>query len=64
MGLEGGRIEASVQPQIPTDVDQNEQFYYVTVGYYRSLSNAQKFANQLRSRGIKTTIQKGRLEQQ
>ena len=64
IALEGGKIEPSVQPQIPTDVDQNEQFYYVTVGYYRSLSNAQKFANQLRSRGIKTTIQKGRLEQQ
>ena len=64
IALEGGKIEPNVQPQIPTDVDQNEQFYYVTVGYHRSLSNAQKFANQLRSRGIKTTIQKGRLEQQ
>lgn len=64
IALEGGQIEPSVQPQIPTDVDQNEQFYYVTVGYYRSLANAQNFANQLRSKGILTTIQKGRLEQQ
>lgn len=64
IALEGGQITPTVKPTEPKVEDQNEQFYYVTVGYYRSLSNAQKFANQLRSRGIKTTIQKGRLEQQ
>ena len=64
IALEGGQITPTVKPTEPKIEDPNEQFYYVTVGYYRSLSNAQKFANQLRSRGIKTTIQKGRLEQQ
>ena len=64
IALEGGQITPTVKPTEPKVEDPNEQFYYVTVGYYRSLSNAQKFANQLRSRGIKTTIQKGRLEQQ
>lgn len=48
---------------IDTNTD-SEQFYYVTVGYYRNLSNAKNFANQLKSKGIVTTIQKGRLEQQ
>lgn len=64
IALEGGQITPTVKPTESKVEDSNEQFYYVTVGYYRSLSNAQKFANQLRSRGIKTTIQKGRLEQQ
>ena len=64
IALEGGQITPTVKPTEPKVEDPNEQFYYVTVGYYKSLSNAQKFANQLRSRGIKTTIQKGRLEQQ
>ena len=64
IALEGGQTTPTVKPTEPKVEDANEQFYYVTVGYYRSLSNAQKFANQLRSRGIKTTIQKGRLEQQ
>ena len=48
---------------IDTNTD-SEQFYYVTVGYYRNLSNAKNFANQLKSKGIVTTIQKGRLEKQ
>lgn len=48
---------------IDTNTD-SEQFYYVTVGYYRNLSNAKNFANQLKSKGIITTIQKGRLEKQ
>lgn len=48
---------------IDTNTD-SEQFYYVTVGYYRNLSNAKNFANQLKSKGIATTIQKGRLEKQ
>lgn len=64
IALEGGQITPTVKPTEPKVEDTNEQFYYVTVGYYRSLSNAQSFANQLRSRGINTTIQKGRLEQQ
>lgn len=64
IALEGGQITPTVKPTESKVEDSNEQFYYVTVGYYRSLSNAQKFANQLRSKGIKTTIQKGRLEQQ
>lgn len=48
---------------IDTNTD-SEQFYYVTVGYYRNLSNAKNFANQLKNKGIVTTIQKGRLEKQ
>lgn len=48
---------------IDTNTD-SEQFYYVIVGYYRNLSNAKNFTNHLKSKGIVTTIQKGRLEKQ
>ena len=45
----------------PQEQDK-EQFYYVILGYYRSLSNAQKFADQLKAKGIITSIKKGRLD--
>ncbi len=54
-----------VQVQMPIiDDKKDEEFHYVTVGFYRSLANAQNFANQLRQKGIITTIQKGNLKQQ